>query len=113
MLVHLPLGLGSLRQDFEPVLQPSDDLKSSLNGIDLRAVYMRGGGEMGPDWVFELKTRKGIIKIDNMHRDFDPFYDWIERALNVDLAEYLAIAHEKASDLTPAPWREVIWQADQ
>ncbi|WP_394694577.1 hypothetical protein [Hyphobacterium sp.] len=113
MLVHIPLGLGSLRQDFAPVLQPSDDLKNSLNGIDLLAVHMRGGGEMGHDWVFELKTRKGIVRIDNMHRDFDPFYDWIETALNVDMAEYLALAHEKASDLAPAAWREMIWQGDE
>jgi len=113
MFVQLPISLANLRQTLEPIIQPSGELQNSLNGVDLLAVRIRGGGKFGHDWVFELQTRKGIIEINNSNPDFDPFYDWIDRTLNIDMAQYLARAHEEASSPEPAQWCETNWNAEE
>lgn len=102
-LAGLPPSLGQI-EDF--VADTSDNAYEKL--VDRLLASSAYGERMAAEWMDVARFAESDGYLDDKHRDFSPYRDWVIKAFNENLSYEKFSTWQLAGDLIPEPTRESI-----
>lgn len=102
-LAGLPSSLGQI-EDF--VADTSDNAYEKL--VDRLLASSAYGERMAAEWMDVARFAESDGYLDDKHRDFSPYRDWVIKAFNENLSYEKFATWQLAGDLIPEPTQESI-----